>query len=159
MSVEYRIRWTCVWGSLGRKIPVSSCYKYNAPAIPTAGPNSEVGTSTLTNAPMGPPRIGMFFTAFFAIWTAKMPPIRNKPRRLLRSRATRFNVSLAKPSNCWSVRRGCREREGLLRIEPRMSSWVIGRNTSFPHLGSRLSQSLCRTNWAALDIEYTEILY
>lgn len=130
--------------SVGVCIPKSSSYKYNAPATPTAGPNSVVGISTLANAPIGPPRIGIFFTALLAMWTAKMPPIMNRPSRLPRSRATRFKTSLAKPSNCWAVRRGCRVREGLLRMEPCMSSWVMGRNTSFPHLGSRPSQSLCR---------------
>ena len=100
----------------------ANCYKNNAPAIPTAGPTSAVGMRTLTKAPMGPPRIGIFFTAFFAMWTAKMPPITNTPRRLLRSKATRFSVSLAKLSNCWNVRRGWRVREELVRIESRMST-------------------------------------
>ena len=122
---------------------IKSCYRYNAPATPTAGPTNVVGTRTLVNALMGPPRRGIFFTAPFAMWTTKMPPIMNKPRRFPRSRATRFNVSLANLSKWWNVRSGWSEREESPRTAELMSSCVTGRNTSFPAFGSRSSVSLC----------------
>lgn len=124
----------------------SCCYKYNAPATPTAGPNTVVGTSTLAIAPIGPPRIGIFLMAPFVMWTAKMPPIMNRPRRLPLSRATRFSTSLAILSKYWYVISESSEREGLHSTAPRMSSWVMGRNTSFTAFVSKLSEILCKEN-------------
>lgn len=126
-------------------ILMNSCYRYNAPATPTAGPTNVVGTRTLVNALMGPPRRGIFLTAPFAMWTTKMPPIMKRPRRFPRSRATLFTVSLANFSKWWSVRSGWSERDESHRTAELMSSCVTGRNMSFPAFGSRSSVSLCKS--------------
>lgn len=143
-NVNYIICKLCgIQQDMSGKKPANASYKYKAPAMPTAGPRRVVGMRALAKAAMGPPRMGIFFTAPLAMCTAKMPPIMNKPKRFPLSSATRFSTSLANPSNCWIVSTGWSVRVVFVRIAPWMSSWAMGRSTNLPHFGSNPSHSLC----------------